>query len=324
LNYAYDWAMVSKFVRGFLPKGLKLKGKREGTVNFSSEYPRGQADKLLANLNTQAKFGFDTANYKGLNFDASELDIQIRNGLLNIAPFSMTVNNGKLNFAAKIDLKQKPMVLQTTGPMQIIDKVEINEQVSRNLLVYLNPIFKDQADITGIANFHSEKFAIPLGKDTNMQPEIIGTVGIENMKLETKGLLGNILSRTRTGRYIDAAVLPTKFVLRKGKLSYDNMQINLDKYPTNFVGSIGPKRILDMKVITPYVLTKDFKLETVKIDEESTAERFPLPLTGTIDNPKLDWGKLAEELLKQQLEEQLQEKLLEGLDKLLKQSKEQR
>ncbi|MHC4458610.1 MAG: hypothetical protein ACYS0I_16285, partial [Planctomycetota bacterium] len=67
-------------------------------------------------------------------------------------------------------------------------------------------------------------------------------------------------------------------------------------------------------VITPYVLTTDFKLETVKIDEESTAERFPLPLTGTIDNPKLDWAKLAEELLRQQLEQQLRK----GLEELFK------
>ncbi|MHC4456625.1 MAG: translocation/assembly module TamB domain-containing protein, partial [Planctomycetota bacterium] len=285
VEYEYDWEALGTVVGPFLPKGLMLSGQRKDTITFSSEYPAGQTDKILANLDTKAKLGFEQAQYMGLQFGQTEIEMQIQDGLLRIEPFSTTINNGKLNLATKIDLKQKPMVLQTTGPMQIIDKVEINEQVSRNLLVYLNPIFKDQGDITGIANFHSEKLAIPLGKDTNMQPEIIGTVGIENMKLETKGLLGNILSRTRTSRYIDAAVLPTKFVLRKGKLSYDNMQINLDKYPTNFVGSIGPKRILDMKVITPYVLTTDFKLETVKIDEESTAERFPLPLTGTIDNP---------------------------------------
>ena len=42
------------------------------------------------------------------------------------------------------------------------------------------------------------------------------------------------------------------------------MQVNLDKYPTNFIGSIGPNRKLDMKVVAPYVLTKDFQIETDK------------------------------------------------------------
>ncbi len=309
----YNWSAISTLAGPFLPQGLKLQGERKDTINFTSEYPAGQTDEILANLNTKAKLGFDKAEYMGLNFGPTETDIQIQNGLLNIEPFSTTVNNGRFNFAAGIDLRQKPMVLQTTGPIQIIDKVEINEQVSRNLLVYLNPIFKDQADITGIANFHCEKLAIPLGRDTNLQPEIIGTAGIENMKLQTKGLLGNILSRTQTGKNIDAAVLPTKFVLRNGQLSYDNMQVNLDRYPTNFGGSIGPNRILDMKVKTPYVLTTDFKLETVKIGEQTTAERIILPLIGTIDRPELNWGRLAEEMLKQQLRQRLREELEELL-----------
>jgi len=73
-----------------------------------------------------------------------------------------------------------------------------------------------------------------------------------------------------------------------------------------------------MNVITPYVLTEDFKLQTVKVDEATTAERIKLPLIGTIDRPELDWGKLTEELLKQQFRQQLQEKVLEGLEGLLK------
>jgi len=310
----YDWSAVGTLAGPFLPQGLKLQGKRIDTINFTSEYPAGQPEKVLANLNTKTRLGFDKAEYMGLYFGPAEADIQVQNGLLNIAPFSTAVNNGRLNFAARIDLRQKPLVLQTTGPMKIIDKVEINERVSSSLLVYLNPIFKDQAGITGIANFHSEKLAVPLGRDTNMQPEIVGTVGIENMKLQAKGLLGDILSRTRTAGNIAAEVLPTKFVLRGGKLSYDNMQINLDEYPTNFAGSIGPKKILSMKVLTPYVLTKDFELQAVKIGEKTTAERLILPLIGTIDRPELDWGKLTEELLKQQLRQRLQE----GLEELLK------
>ena len=150
---------------------------------------------------------------------SSDLDVQVRKGLLEIAPFATSVNNGKLNFAASINLKEKPMVLRTTTALQIMDKININDQVSRALLVYLNPIFKDQANVTGIASFHAEKLAIPLSSVADVQPEIVGTIGIEDMKMETLGLLGNILSRARTGRYIRAALLPTKFVLQIGRAS---------------------------------------------------------------------------------------------------------
>ncbi len=314
VDFEYDWSAVSTLAGPFLPQGLKLQGKRTDTISFTSEYPTSQPDELLANLNTKTKLGFDKAEYMGLYIGATEADIQVQNGLLNIAPFSTTANNGRLNFAAEMDLRQKPMILQTTGPMQIVDKVQINDEISDNLLVHLNPIFKDQAGITGVANFHAEKLAIPLGKDINVQPEIVGTVGIEKMKLQSRGLTGLILSSVQTKSSIDAEVLPTKFTLSKGKLNYDDMQINLEKYPTNFGGSIGPNRILDMKVLMPYVLTKDFQLKPVKINEVEKSERILLPLTGTIDRPNLDLGKMTERLLEQQLKQQLQ-KGLKGLFK---------
>ena len=314
IDCEYDWSALSTVAGPFLPQGLKLQGQRKDTINFTSEYPSGRTDKLLANLSTKAKLGFEKAQYMGLNFGPTDVDIQIQNGLLKIAPFATTVNDGQFNFAGRIDLKQKSIVLQTTGPMQIVDKININDEVGSNLLVYLNPIFKDQVTTTGVANFHSEELVIPLGSNADVQAKIIGTVGIENMRLETLGLLGNILSRARTQRYVKAALLPTKFVLENEKLSYDNMQINLDVYPINFGGSIGPNQILDMTVITHYIVTSDFELRTVKIGEQAPNERFPLRLTGTIDNPELDWRKFAEELLKRQLQRQLP-KILEGLFK---------
>ncbi len=314
IDCEYDWSALSTVAGPFLPEGLRLQGERKDTINFTSEYPSGRTDKLLANLNIKkTRLGFEKAQYMGLHFGPTDVDIQIQNGLLKIEPFAAAVNDGQFNFAGRIDLRQKPIVLQTTGPMQIVDKININDEVGSNLLVYLNPIFKDQATTTGIANFHSEELVIPLGSNTDVQPKIIGTVGIENMRLETLGLLGNILSRARTKRYVKAALLPTKFVLENEKLSYDNMQINLDVYPVNFGGSIGPNRILDMTVTTPYIVA-DFELRTVKIGQQTRNERFPLRLTGTIDNPELDWGKLVEELRKRLLKDAAR-KALEGLFK---------
>ncbi len=45
---------------------------------------------------------------------------------------------------------------------------------------------------------------------------------------------------------------------------------------------------------------------------DKTDERISIPLTGSIDKPKLDLGRLLEEQLKKQLEEQLKK----GLDKI--------
>lgn len=310
----YNWSAVSSIVSPFLPGGLSLKGQQKDKISFVSEYPAGQSQQLLANLNTEGKLGFEQAEYMGLNFGPTKVDIKVANGMLTIPPFSTTVNNGKLNFAGNVNFREKPMVLRIPKPMQIMDKVNINEDVSRNLLVYLNPIFKDQANITGVANFQCDTLNIPLGVDTANLLEIIGTVGIEKMRLQTIGLAGEILSRAPTKPYVDSTLLPTKFVMRKGRLSYDDMQLNVDEYPVNFKGAIGPNRKLDMAIISPYVLTSDFKIETVKIDDKTTAKRISLPLGGTIDNPELEWSRLLETIFNQHGEEILRR----GLEELFK------
>jgi hypothetical protein len=313
-NLDYDWAAVSAMAGAYLPEGMKIEGKRKDSISFSSEYPNGREEELPANLDTKGRFGFARAEYMGLNFGPTEVDIKVDKGLLTIAPFSTTVNEGKLNFAADVKLGQKPMLLETPGPMQIVEKVNINEEVSRKLLVNLNPVFKDQADATGVVNFHAEKLAIPLGADGENKAEMVGTVSIDDMKLSTHGLLGQIMSRGGARSQMEGEVLPTEFVLRDGRLSYDDMQMNLERHPINFAGSIGPFRRLSMQVVTPYVLTDDFDFETTEVGQVPVSKRVMLPLKGTVDNPELDWDRFTEEFLQRQGEKLIQR----GLEELLK------
>jgi len=88
---------------------------------------------------------------------------------------------------------------------------------------------------------------------------------------------------------VDMTMMPTKFVLQKGFLSYDDMQINVGENPVNFAGKIGLDKSLDMNVTLPYT----FSGGTVK-EGESVADRIKLPIEGTLDNPKINVQKLLE------------------------------
>jgi len=299
----YDLAAVSTVAGTFIPEGLQMEGKRTSNIKIESEYAPDEEGALLANMNTAAKFGFDKASYKGLNFGPAEMEIRVKEGLLTIEPFSAPVNNGKLNLAAKVNFKEKPMLLETSGPMRIIEKVNINDETSRQMLMYLNPIFADAVNVRGVADFHCEKLSIPLAVATRDDLVVIGTVGIDRMRLEASDLLGQIVSVTG-GRGVDMTMLPTRFVLQKGFLRYDDMQINVGDNPINFAGVIGLDKRLDMNVTLPYRLGG----QTVRTGE-SAADRITLPIEGTVDKPKINIQKLLEtEAIKQGLK--LLEKVL--------------
>lgn len=307
----YDWSAVSAVAAPYLPEGLILQGKRKDAVSFVSEYPRGQTDKLMANLTAKAKLGFERAAYMGLDFGPTDVNINIQKGLLNIPPFVTTVNEGQFNFAGQTDFRQKPAQFKIAKPMQLMKNIKINDQTTKNLLRYLNPIFADAVNVSGIANFSCEQLIIPFSAAAKNQTEVVGTISMDKVRLQASDLLGQILTAAGTSaRGADITIRPTKFILRDGFLRYDDMQMDVGDNPVNFKGVIGLDKSLNMTITLPYTT----RGRTARLGGETSGQRITLPLKGTIDKPQLDLGKLLEGQLKQQLEDQLRK----GLEELFK------
>lgn len=307
----YDWTAVSAAVAPYVPEGLTLQGKRKDSINFLSEYPIGKTDQLMANLTAKAKVGFEKAGYMGLDFGVTDVNILVDGGLLQIAPFTAPVNEGQLNFASQTDFKQKPALFKTPKPMQVVKDIKINDATTRQLLKYVSPIFSNAVNVSGIANFNCEQLNIPISAQAKNDAVVIGTISISNLQLQSSDLVGQILSLAGGGARGTVMTLhPTRFVLEKGYLRYDDMQIDIGDNPVNFKGVIGLDKSLDMTVTLPY--TSEGR--TARVGRETTGRRITLPLKGTVDAPKLDTGKLIEEQLKGQIEDQLQK----GLEKIFK------
>ncbi len=194
--------------------------------------------------------------------------------------------------------------------MQIVQDIKINDKTTKRLLKYLNPIFANATNVSGIANLSCDTLDIPLSSAAKNDAQIQGVVSITQLRLQTSELLGQII--TIAGGNVTGVVItihPTKFILKDGVLSYDNMEMDIDKYPVNFAGSIGLDKSLHMTVTLPYTLEG----KTVRVGRQNTG-RITLPLKGTVDKPQIDTSKLLEENLKQELPNLLQK----GLEELLK------
>jgi hypothetical protein len=265
-------------------------------------------DELLAGFGAKGKLGFERAEYMGFDFGRTKMDVQLQDGVLRIAPFSTVVNNGQLNFAGEADFKQKPALLKTTGPIHIVKNIQINDQTTERLLMYLNPVFAGAVNVSGVANFSCEQLTVPLATGAENKIEVVGTISIEQLRLQAAGLLDEILSVIGARRREQMiTVRPTKFIVRNGFVRYDDMQMDVGDNPINFKGVIGLDKSLNMTVTLPYT----FAGRTVRVGEADAGDRVSVLLTGTLDKPELDLGRL------------LQEQLLEmGLRELFKRSKD--
>lgn len=299
-----DWAAVGHVAAPVLPEGLELSGRREISLDFQSTYPTDDPNGLMANLNGSAAGGFASAQYKGLNIGSTDVKVQVEEGLMKIEPFTTAVNNGELNFAGRANFREPSRLLKTPEPLMLARGIELNQEMTNNLLQYVNPLFANVTGISGIANFECRSLAIPLAPGLENKAEVAGTFSANDILLEASGLLDQILEATgQSLRGQRLTVRPTNITLKDGIVRYDDMQIDVGDNPINFAGAVGLDERLDMTVTLPWTL----KGRTARVDNEGkTGQRIEVPLTGTIRNPKLDLQKF------------LQEQLFRGLGDLLR------
>jgi len=302
----YDWAAIKSLATSYLPAGFTIQGQRKDTIKLSCTYPVGEPNKIPANLNLNLTTGFTKAEYSGLNFGATNLELKAEDGILNVLPFSTKVNEGNFAFKGKIDLQEELMVLTTKGPLHILDNIKINNEICAKLLTYLNPVFAGATKISGIADFNSRELKLPLSKTAAKDTQIYGTISITQLRLQGSDLINQILlTFGKSAPMQEFTLHPTQFTFLNGVVSYDNMQIDAGDYPINFKGRIGPESKLDMTVTLP--ITYEGKI--VKATDTAT-QRISLPLEGTINQPEINLDEF--------IRNQVMQKGFELLEDLLK------
>ncbi len=284
-----DLAAVRAIAAPMLPAGLDIQGRQKAQLVFDSKYPTDKPALLASNLNlAPTTIGFDKASYQGVNVGATKIALQAKQGVLAISPFQTTVNSGTLDFAGQLDMRTSPMVLSTAATMPKLTNVQLNDVIGGAILPYINPIFADAGQLRGKLNLTCDQMVIPLSGQHKQDISILGTVSIADMTLASGGLLSEILKAANQSSAQAMAIEPTKFRIQKSVVSYDNMQLNVGNNPVNFAGKIGFDESLDMTITGPWAIGG----RTARVGKETTGLRIPIPLSGTIRNPKPDFAKI--------------------------------
>jgi hypothetical protein len=283
----YDWKEVTALARPFLPEGLVLEGKRKDRFEFLLRKPENASAGGLEILKAGGSFGFAKAAYKGFNAGPAELTLKTQQGLLAIDLADTPLNEGTLRLAGDIDLKSQPMVFRLRKPMAVIEKVRINDELSRNLLEYVNPVFAGASQVSGSADFSCEELVVPLAAERKDLLKMKAVLSITQLTMRSEGFLKELLNAIGSDPSAVLTLQPTPVVLENEVLSYENMQLDVGKKPIVFSGRIGLDRRLQLEMQLPWTLSG----QTIRTGEEAV-DRIVLAVGGTIQKPQVDWGKM--------------------------------
>jgi hypothetical protein len=286
LNTEYDLAAVSTLASPFVP-GMTMKGSRKEDIVFSSIWPTAQSEKMMANMTAKAGLGFDEIKYMGMTFGKGDIAVTVDKGLLTIAPLSVPLNDGTLNFGATADFTKKPTFLVLSKPTAILNGIHITDEMVKfdKVKQYLNmiPVLGGASSISGTASLKCQEMMVPLGGAGAEAIVVAGTVDVNDLRAN-----GTLLSGigTALGRDIAAmTVMPTAFTLRDSVLKYnDAMKVLLAGETIEFRGWIGLNDKMDMAMTLPVRGT-----------------RVTVQLEGAASKPSFNLGKSVEKTILQSL-----------------------
>jgi hypothetical protein len=296
----YDWSDLTAMARPFLPKGMELEGKRSDKISFSSTYPTSGPEKMTANMNASAALGFQKANLMGLKFGPTELKLDVKQGKAAINIPDADVNSGKVRFAGDVDLSAKPMKLTLRQPMQVVENVHIDDEISSRLLQYVNPMFAKASNVSGIASLSCRTLTIPLSGGSTNDILLDGAIALTDAKLKSKWF--GIIKEALKENGLDLFSIPsTPFTVKDGWVRYSDMPVYFGKtFAIHFLGGIGLDKKLDMEIQVPL-----------------KGKNVSVPLAGTLDDPKPDLSKLIMANITQQIpikDEKTKEAVEKGLE----------
>ena len=284
---------LGQLVRPWISNWPDLVGTGRLDVELAGTSPKTAGPQWVNSLSGTGKLNFDQQLFRGLRLGPAAINMQVQNGLLIIPPSSIPANEGKMTVQARVALADKKPFLSVTESVWLLENVQINPEMSEGLLKFINPIFANSHQVVGTVNLRCDQLTVDEPKTWKQNAKMKAQFSGKDLLISSRaglmkdliGLLGIDLN-AKLGE-----VYPVSIELANGVVSYKDMHILFGPLmDLSFSGQVGLDGKLNMKVgipIMPAMLSNQPELIKYLGDQ-----RIYLPITGTVDNPRLDIAAL--------------------------------
>jgi len=298
----YDLAKLRVLLNPWLPSDLKIEGRRRDTFTLSGILAGADYQTVLKGLVIKSGYGWTEASSAGINVGKLDNVLSGKDGKFNLTDIKTTVNNGPMTGSFLVDFRPKTPVLKKGDTDITVQRMAINDILTRSLLKYVNPIF-GPGEAKGLITAQITKLTIPLEADAMTKAAIQMRAQADELDMEVKGLLAELIALVGGQQLrLQARVDPFDLIITEGKVSYNELTVHTGKVSLTFRGSISIKdKSVNMEVglpLTEKLIANLPEPAKTLVTRMVGGERIYLPITGTIDKPRLGVEKLLEQVQK--------------------------
>ena len=314
-SYEGSWDKLMPILYKLVPNAeqrLLLAGRRGG--KFAIKGPARQSDlkPIFRGLSANTALGWERAEMLGIKLSEAEIAPKLTDGVLDIPTTEIPAESGKARVAGRIDFTGSQATYRLAERVVFLQELPVTQQISKDLLSRVNPVFAETTSITGKVSLAAEDLVLPLGKEISESARGRGRLDLKQLKVAPEGILAELLrfgfADPATSRQM--SVRGVDFVIRDGRVHYDDLALVFSEdFELGFRGSVGFDDTIEMAVSVPVsaALLERFGVRGPVGEYARVLDRMrvEIPLVGTRMNPRLDMSQVDIGSLVQQAAEAL-------------------
>ncbi|MFW2365254.1 MAG: hypothetical protein ACN4GW_02495 [Desulforhopalus sp.] len=274
---------VGSYLKSLADIDIEMTGEDSSPFSIAATSTKGEWVDLPRNTTFSSSFHAESIRGFGMLIESLELPIKLADSLGNIE-IEGAVNKGTMSLKPTIDFSSEPPVVSIPENSSLLTKVGLTEDMSKDLLVHIHPIFKGAAVSRGTVDLTMQNFRWPLDEAARKDAAFTGHLTFNQVKLQAGGLIAPILDLMKVeDREITLSEQPMEFVGKNERVTCSPLEMSVNEYILKLSGSIGFDQSLDYVAQIP-VTRKMVSGDVYKYLEGTF---ISVPIGGTVSKPAI-------------------------------------
>ncbi|NNK93060.1 MAG: hypothetical protein HKP41_01790 [Desulfobacterales bacterium] len=240
-----DLEAISSYIRSLSELKLEMTGASEKPFSIKATSLDGKWVEIPKRSEFATSFHADTIRGFGLLVESLEVPIKLANGLAEV-DIQGTVNKGKMSLQPTIDFSAEAPVISIPENNLVLTGVGLSENMSRDLLAQLHPIFIGAAVSQGTFDLGLRHFKWPLAAAERKKAKFSSTITFNEVILRAGGLLTPLLEVMKMEeRELTIGDQPMECIGENDRVRCSALEILVKDHSLMFTGSIGFDKSLD-------------------------------------------------------------------------------
>jgi hypothetical protein len=308
---AVDAAAVTRLLAAKGIDEFTLTGREFRPFRFTSPLAGG-ASTVLSEGELEAAVYVGSVVGFGLRAGPADAVFRLSKGVLRVG-YEPALNNGRLRLVPELAVGGRGGGTLILPPRtRLLERVALTQEMLDTLLVNFNPLFQGGRVRSGTVTLDLRSCRIEPGMPPERGVALDMDIALENLKLELGPALRELLGMIKVKTHVyEVKNLPIHVTVRNGRIQADPVRVVIEEQPVIIGGWVAFDGAMNYVIEVP-VTERLVGTSAARILKGTSIK---IPVTGTVDAPRLDTRALGD-MLKRAVSEQAVERVGDFLEKL--------